>query len=115
MAPCPVTFAKSAELRSCLQRAAWAIAASRWGAARLRSPNSSSGLRTHGSEDEEGRLRCELRRLQLRLRVDGANQVNEKPESDNRRPRDRQRDEAAITDQISAVERRVLLDPVPHG
>src|SRR5271168_2277335 len=44
--------------------------------------------------------------------ADGANHVYEKPETDNRRQRGRQRGQTAIGDQISAVERRLLLDPV---
>jgi len=44
--------------------------------------------------------------------ADGANHVYEKPETDNRRQCGRQRGQAAIGDQISAVERRLLLDSV---
>lgn len=55
-----------------------------------------SGIRKSG--DRGGGSRCGLRRRQLRLRADGANQVEEKPESDKRRQRDRQRDELAIVD-----------------
>ena len=66
--------------------------------------------RTCGSGDEAGRLR----HLRGRPRADGTNQVDEKPDSDNGRPCDRQRDEAAIIDQVSAIECRVLLDPVLH-
>ena len=57
-------------------------------------------------------MRRDLDHLLVRLgAADGANQVYEKPETDNRRQRVRERGQTAIGGQISAVERRLLLDP----
>ena len=58
-------------------------------------------------------MRRDLDHLLVRLGpADGANDVYEKPETDNRRQLGRKRGQTAIVDQISAVERRLFLDPV---
>jgi hypothetical protein len=56
-----------------------------------------------------GPLCCEPRRL-AHQRADAANQIDEKPESDNRHPSDREGRKAPIVDQVSAIECRMLFD-----
>src|SRR6185312_5285842 len=51
----------------------------------------------------------------LRQRGEAANQVDEKPERNDRRQCGHMRRDASVVDQISAVERRVHFDPAFHG
>ena len=47
-------------------------------------------------------------------RLAGADEVDEQPERDGRSQEDRKRDQATLVGLISAVERRLLCDPIHY-